>query len=149
MGIKEYNYEWTRGCHTIFLKIAVELGEMCNSKQCLRMTAGKDWEFKCMSHGKLNLNCSAIDYCLPTLETNVCLLSNPTFFPDRDKITDYSTQPFKKMVRYIYRMLAHILFHHRKLFDLLEDRYRIGERLTLYCRKFNVIVDPEEYCIKI
>jgi hypothetical protein len=36
------------------------------------------------------------------------------------------------MMGYLYRMLAHTYYHHRKLFDSLEYRYRIGECLTLF-----------------
>jgi hypothetical protein len=41
------------------------------------MTAGNDWEYKCMNHGKLDLNCCGIDYCLHTLDTNMALLTSP------------------------------------------------------------------------
>jgi hypothetical protein len=44
---------------------------------------------------------------------------------------------------------VHTWFHNRKLFDLLENMYWIGERLTLYCKKFNIIDKSKEYCIKI
>jgi hypothetical protein len=33
MRIKEYNYEWARAFHTLFLQIVTELGEECNSKR--------------------------------------------------------------------------------------------------------------------
>jgi hypothetical protein len=103
-----------------------------------------------MNHGNMkNFNCCAIDYCIHTLNTNSVLLTSPIYFSDRDHIRDRSALAFPKMVRYIYRMLSHIYFHHRKLFDLLVKGYRIGERLTLYCKKFNIIDHPEEYCIKI
>jgi hypothetical protein len=102
-----------------------------------------------MNHGKHNFNCCAIDYCIHTLDTTMPLLTHPTFYPDRDKIKDYSASALIKMVRYLYRMLAHIYFHHRKPFDSLEYRYRIGERLTVYCKKFNIIEKSKEYCIKI
>jgi hypothetical protein len=114
------------------------------------MTAGKKLEFKCMNHGNIkNITCTAIDYCIHTLDTTVPLMTNPAYFSDRENIRDHSAKVLPVMVRYFYRMLAHIYFHHRKLFDSLEYRYRIGERLTLYCKKFNVIEKPKEYCIKI
>jgi hypothetical protein len=83
----EYNYECTRGFHTLFLEIVTELGKECTPKQCLKMTGGPNWEFKCTNHGNMkNLNCCAIDYCTHTLDTIMPLLTNPIFFPDRDKI---------------------------------------------------------------
>jgi hypothetical protein len=49
-----------------------------DGKTCPRMTAGKDLEYKCMSHGNIkNITCSSIDYYLHILEINMCLLSNP------------------------------------------------------------------------
>jgi hypothetical protein len=93
-----------------------------------------------MNHGsiKSNFNCCAIDYCIHTLDTAMPLLANPIFYPDRDNIKDHSAKALPTMVIYLYRMLAHIYYHHRKLFDSLEYKYRIGERLTLYCKKFNI-----------
>jgi hypothetical protein len=99
--------------------------------------------------GKYIFNCCAIDYCIHTLDTAIPLLSHPMFYPNRDNIKDHPAKALSTMVRYFYRMLAHIYFHHRKLFDSLECRYRIGERLTLYCKKFTIIEKPKEYCIKI
>jgi hypothetical protein len=96
------------------------------------MTAGPDWEYKCMNNGKHIFNCCAIDYCIHTLDTNSVLLTNPIYFSDRDHIRDPSSLALPKMVRYLYRMLAHIYFHHGKLFDSLEYKYTIAERLTLY-----------------
>jgi hypothetical protein len=114
------------------------------------MNTGKEWKFKYISHGsKVNIICSTIDFTLHTLDTDMRLLSNPSFFSTRNKIRDYSVSALVKMVRYLYRMLAHTFFHHKKLFDLLEDRYSIGERLTFYCKKFKIIDNPKEYCIKI
>jgi hypothetical protein len=58
MKINNYNYEWTRAFHTLFSEIVTELGEVCDSKTCPRITAGPDWEYKCMNHGNMkNLNC--------------------------------------------------------------------------------------------
>jgi hypothetical protein len=134
----------TRAFHTIFSQIVTELGKECFSKQCPNITAGKDLVFECMNHGNLDLKCCAIDYYLHTLDRNMVLLTNPAYFSDRDNIRDYSAQVFPKMMRYLYRMLAHICYHHKKLFGLLQHRYRIAERLTLYCQKIKAIDNPKE-----
>jgi hypothetical protein len=99
----------------LFLQIVTELGEVCDPNQYSKMTAGKNWEYKCMSHGKHNFNCCAIDHYTHTLDTAIPLLTHPDFYPDRDKISDHSASALIKMVRYLYRMLAHIHFHHTKL----------------------------------
>jgi hypothetical protein len=112
MDINKYNYEWTRVFHTIFSKIIVYLREVCNGKRCTRMTAGVDWEFKYMSRGnKATINCSAIDYCLHTLDADMSLLSNPSFFSVRNMISDYSPSKLVKMVKFLYRIFAHILYY--------------------------------------
>jgi hypothetical protein len=150
MKINNYNYEWTRAFHTLFSEIITELGEVCDSKTCPKITAGPDWEYICMNHDNLkNITCTDIDYCTHTLDTNILLLTNPIYFPDREKISYHSAKALPKIVRYFYRMLAHTYCHHKNLFDSLEEKYRIGERLTLYCKEFNLIDHPEEYCIKI
>jgi MOB kinase activator 1 len=133
------------------LEIVTELGEECTPKLCPKMTTGPDWEYKCMNHGnpKFNPNCSAIDYYIHTLDTTMHLLTNPIFYPDRDNISGHSAKAFSVMVRYLYRMFGHIYYHHRKLFHSLEYKYRIAERLTLYCKKYNIIAIPKEYCINI
>jgi hypothetical protein len=101
------------------------------------------------AHGKQNLNYCSIDYCMHTLDTNMPLLINPNYFSDRDNIRDCSSQTFPKMMRYLYRIPAHIYYHHRKLFDSFQHGYRIAERLTLFCKKFKTIDNPEEYYIKL
>jgi hypothetical protein len=91
MKINNYNCEWTRTFLTFFSQIVTELGEQCTPIQCPKMTAGPDWEYKCINHGNLkyNFNCCAIDYCIHTLDTTIPLLTNPIFYPDRDKISDH------------------------------------------------------------
>jgi hypothetical protein len=103
-----------------------------------------------MNQGNLkNITSTAIDYCIHTLDTDILLPTSPIYFSDREKISDHSAKAPPKMITYIYRMLTHIYCHHRKLFDSFKNKYRIGERLTLYCKKFNILDHPEEYCIKI
>jgi hypothetical protein len=70
------------------------------------------------------LKAITIDYCVHSLDTTIPLLSNPAYFSDRENIRDNSAKALPAVVRYLYRMLAHIYYHHRKLFDLLEYRYR-------------------------
>jgi 2-hydroxy-3-keto-5-methylthiopentenyl-1-phosphate phosphatase len=101
------------------------------------MTAEKDWEFKCMSHGtKATIISSTFDYSVH-IRHNTTLLTNTASFPDRNNIRNHSAQAFPRIVRYFYRILSHIWYHHRNLFDLLKYRYRISERLTKKCKIFD------------
>jgi hypothetical protein len=93
MKINNYNYEWTRAFHTLFLEIVTELGKVCDGKTCPKITAGPKWEYICMNHGSgKNFNCCAIDYCIHTLDATMPLLTNPIFYPDRDNIRNHSAK---------------------------------------------------------
>jgi hypothetical protein len=72
------------------------------------MTAGKDWEYECMSHSKLKLDCSAVYYRLDTLDTTMTLLTNPAYFSDRENIRNHSPKAFPRMMRNLYRMLDYV-----------------------------------------
>jgi hypothetical protein len=65
---------------------------VCDGKTCSRITAGKDCEFKYMSHDdiKTTIISSAVDYCVHNLNTAIPLLTLPDFYPNRDKISDHS-----------------------------------------------------------
>jgi hypothetical protein len=62
------------------------------------------------------------------------ILLNSCFYPDRFEIDDSLAKAFPKMIKYLYRTLAHTFFHHTNLFDSLEDKFKICERFTLYCK---------------
>jgi hypothetical protein len=136
MNIKNYNYEWTRTFYFIFLQINRQLSEECNKSTCPEMKAGKDWQFLCTVHGKDTKNCCAIDYVSHNIGTTLQVLLNPSFYPDRFEIGDRPAKAFPKMIKYLCRTLAHIFFHHSNLFQTLEEKIKICERLTLYCKKF-------------
>jgi hypothetical protein len=56
MWIKEYKCEWTTAFHLPFSQIVTKLREECYPISCPSMTAGKDWEYKCMNHGNIKSN---------------------------------------------------------------------------------------------
>jgi hypothetical protein len=120
MNIKNYNYEWTRAFYFIILQITRQLSEESNKKTCPEMTAGKDWEFLCTVHGKDTKKCCAIYYVSHDVEATMKVLLNPSSYPDRFEIGDYPAKAFPKMIKYLYRTLAHIFFHHSNIFDSFE-----------------------------
>jgi hypothetical protein len=111
------------------------------------MTAGKEWQFLCIQHGKYPKNCCGIDYISHNVNSTTTLLLNPSFYPDRFEIDDSPAKAFPKMIKYLCRALAHI-FYHTNLFDTLEEKVKICERLTLYCKKFK-IMESKEFIIKL
>jgi hypothetical protein len=58
------------------------------------------------------------------------VLLNPRFYPDIFKIDTHPAKAFPKIIKYLYRTPAYIFFHHSKLFNSLEDKIKICERLT-------------------
>jgi hypothetical protein len=52
MGEETYKYEWLRTYTAILNQLLVDSGNVCDSKSCPKMTAGPDWEFLCMVHGR-------------------------------------------------------------------------------------------------
>jgi hypothetical protein len=111
------------------------------------MTAGKKWQFLCIQHGKYMKKCCAIDYISHNVNTTVTVLLNPCFYPDSFEINDHPAKAFPKMIKYLYRTLAHIFFHHTNLFKTLEEKLKICECLTLCCKKFK-ITESKEFIIK-
>jgi hypothetical protein len=112
------------------------------------MTAGKDWQFLCIQHGKETKKCCAIDYVSHKVVATMKVLLNPSFYPDRFEINDYTAKAFPKMIKYLYKTLAHIFFHRSNLFNTLEEKFKISERLTLYCKKFK-IMKSKDFIIKL
>jgi hypothetical protein len=108
------------------------------------MTAKKEWQFLCIQHGKDPKKC----YISHNVGTTIEILLNPLFYPDRFEIGDRPAKAFPKMIKYLYRILAHIFFYHSKLFDSLEEKFKICERLTLYCKKFKIL-ESNEFIIKL
>jgi hypothetical protein len=82
------------------------------------------------------------------IKTTIKILLNPSFYPDRFEINDYTAKVFPKMIKYLCRTLAHIFFHHSNLFQTLEEKFKICERLILYCKKFKIL-ESNEFIIKL
>jgi hypothetical protein len=108
----------------------------------------KDWQFLCTVHGKDTKTCCTINYISHNVNSTITLLLNPSFFPDRFEIGDRPAKAFPKMIKYLYRTLAHIFFHHSNIFQTLEDKFKICECLTLYCKKFKII-KSNDFIIKL
>jgi hypothetical protein len=56
INIKTYNYEWIRTFNLFFMQLFIQLSKECNKNTCLDMTAGKEWQFLCVQHGKNQRN---------------------------------------------------------------------------------------------
>jgi hypothetical protein len=104
------------------------------------MIATKEWEFRCMAHpNKKGFECCPVDYYRHYLETFQSLLTNPSFYPNRSDIKGKGPLPFPQMFKVMHRMIAHIYYNHKELFNKYEEKYRLNERFLLFCKKYNLI----------
>jgi hypothetical protein len=88
----------------------------------------------------------AIDYTSHNVKMTRQVLPNPILYADRLEICDNPPKAFSKMEKYFYRILAHIFFYHSNLFNILEEKFKIYERLSLYCKKLKIL-ESKEYII--
>jgi hypothetical protein len=84
MNEDTYKYEWLRTYISILNQLLVDLGSVCDSNSCQKMTASPDLEFLCMVDGGKNGNkCCPIDYCMYNLEAYQKPLTDRSFYSDR------------------------------------------------------------------
>jgi hypothetical protein len=110
------------------------------------METTSDWELPCMVHpGKNGFECCPIDYFIHNLDTFQNILGNPSFYPDRTDIQGKDVLAFPQMFKRIHRMIAHIYYNHKDLFNKYEEKYRLNERFLLFCKKYNLINKKDVY----
>jgi hypothetical protein len=145
IGEGTYQYEWLLTYTAILNQLLVDLGKVCT---CKKMTATSDWEFWCMVHpGKNGFECCPVDYFTHNLDTFQNIQGNQSFYPDRTDIQGKGVLAFPQMFKRIHRMIAHIYYNHKELFNKYEEKYRLNERFLLFCRKYNLI-DKKDIYIK-
>jgi hypothetical protein len=145
IGEGTYKYEWLITYTTILNQLLLDLGMVCT---CSKMIATKEWEFRCMVHpGKNRFECCPVDYYRHNLEAFQSFLTNNSFYPDRSDITGKGPLAFPQIFKVIHRMIAHIYYNHKDLFNKYEEKYRLNERFLLFCRKYNLI-DKKDIYIK-
>ncbi|KAJ2718955.1 hypothetical protein GGI07_005502 [Coemansia sp. Benny D115] len=111
----------------------------CTEQRCPVMRA-QETTYYCAGHGKPR-PCSAIGYAVHTLDYAVRQLGQP-----RDWAP--SMKHFQSMVRRLYRIFAHVYFHHRDLFEQQESVSGLYARFVRLARKYeltpeSLIIIPE------
>jgi hypothetical protein len=143
LGEDTYKYEWVITYVTIFNQLLLNFGFECT---CKKMIVTENWEFRCMVQvNKNGFDCFAVDYCKHNLEMFQTILTNPSFYPNRSDITGKGPSSFPKMLKNMYRIIAHTNYHHKDLFNKYEEKYRLNERFLLFCRKYNLINKKDIY----
>jgi hypothetical protein len=145
VGEDTYKYEWLITYLTILNKLFIDLGLECT---CKKMIATENWEFRCMVYpNKTRFECCPVDCYRHNLEIFQTLLTNPSFYPNRSDIKGKGPLAFPQMFKVMHRMIAHIYYNHKDLFNKYEEKYRLNERFFLFCKKYNLI-DKKDIYIK-
>jgi hypothetical protein len=77
-----------------------------------------------------------MDYAYHTIDTIQCLISNPSFHPSREFVTDKSYSVYPYMCRRIYRILAHINNYHPDLYLKYENECSLFNGFVTFCLQF-------------
>ena len=89
------------------------------------------------------LECNAFNYIVHTLDGTASLLNNPKYFPSRLKVPDGSAQHLQNISRRMYRIFAHVHFHHEEAYSKIKELHKTFVKLC----KENDLVNAESLII--
>eukprot|EP00026_Physarum_polycephalum_P016467 Phypoly_transcript_17380.p1 GENE.Phypoly_transcript_17380~~Phypoly_transcript_17380.p1 ORF type:complete len:221 (-),score=32.30 Phypoly_transcript_17380:43-705(-) len=133
-----WQYEHLRQFTLEFNQLVVLFDPVCNETTCPQMKATDEWLYLCAAH-KTPKECCAIDYIIHTLDGTAALLNSDKYFPSRVSISESSLKYFQSIARRLYRVFSHAYFHHRDLFDQVENETRLCERFVRFSTRFKLI----------
>lgn len=133
-----WKYEHLRQFCMELNKLAVKLQNECTPATCSQMTATEQWIFLCAAH-KSPKECPAIDYTRHTLDGASCLLNNSKYFPSRVSMKESSVNKLSSVCRRIYRIFGHAFFHHKNIFDEVENKTHLCKRFTVFVTKYDLM----------
>ena len=111
---------------------------LCTKETCPKMKATDMWIYMNAVSGKPQDSC-AIEYMVHNLDHSASILNDPKNFKSRHTIDDSAQKYISSIVRRLYRIMSHIYFHHREVFDEFEKRTRVCERFTAYAKKYSMM----------
>ncbi len=129
MGEEEFKEHMTRMFCAEFAKLlGVLTTENICTTECGQMRATEEWTFLCSAHPKPR-ECSALDYIHHTVDhcTGVILQKSGSI---------------SSVLRRLYRILAHLHFHHDEFFFRWEEKTSLCLRLTSFLEHFALV--PKE-----
>mmetsp|Transcript_30496 Transcript_30496/g.71146 ORF Transcript_30496/g.71146 Transcript_30496/m.71146 type:complete len:221 (-) Transcript_30496:59-721(-) len=118
------------------LIVAVE--DECTVETCPTMTASNEWQFLCAAHRKPQ-ECPAIDYMMHVIEGSTALLMSTKHFPCRGEVAPRSAKFFQSMARRLYRIIAHVYYHHKAAFDQVESEIHLCQRFSQFAMKYKLM----------
>lgn len=148
-----WQYEHLRQFVIEFNLLLVALGDECTPETCPKMTASNEWQYLCAAHRKPQ-DCAAIDYMTHTIDGSTALLTNARHFASRSEVPASNAKYFQSMARRLYRIFAHVYYHHRQIFDEIEAEIHLCARFSHFVMKFKLmspsmlLVPQEAYEVK-
>jgi len=133
-----WQYEHLRQFVIEFNILLVALGDECTPESCPKMTASNEWQYLCAAHRKPQ-DCAAIDYMTHTIDGSTALLTNAKHFASRTEVPSSNAKYFQSMARRLYRIFAHVYYHHRKIFDEIEAEMHLCARFSHFVMKFRLM----------
>mmetsp|Transcript_91937 Transcript_91937/g.297398 ORF Transcript_91937/g.297398 Transcript_91937/m.297398 type:complete len:389 (-) Transcript_91937:90-1256(-) len=118
--------------------LMVALGEECTPDTCPKMTASNEWQYLCAAHRKTQ-DCAAIDYMSHTIDGSTALLTNAKHFGSRGSVPPDSGKYFQSMARRLYRIFAHVYYHHRSIFDEREAETHLCARFSHFVMRYQLM----------
>jgi len=125
-------------------ELLVALAVECTAGNCGKMKATNEWVFLCAAH-KNPRECCAIDYIIHNLEATSAVLNSRRWFPNRGSVPDTAGKMFQSIARRLYRIFAHVFYHHRHIFDEFERTRHLYQRFMYLVHTYDWIV--EKLCI--
>lgn len=133
-----WQYEHLRQFVIEFGLLLVALGDECLPETCPKMTASNEWQYLCAAHRKPQ-DCAAIDYMTHTIDGATALLTNAKHFASRSHVPLGNAKFFQSMARRLYRIFAHVFYHHRRIFDEVEAEVHLCARFSHFVTKFKLM----------
>ncbi|CAK0840524.1 unnamed protein product, partial [Prorocentrum cordatum] len=145
-----WQYEHLRQFVIEFNALVVALGDDCTPETCPKMMASNKWQYRCAAHSEPQ-DCAAIDYMLHTIDGSTALLTNVRHFPSRSHVPPGCAEYFQTMARRLYRIFAHVYYHHREIFDETEAERHLFARFSHFVLKYklmssSMLLVPQEAC---
>ena len=109
-----------------------------NECSCSRMNATDEWHFLCAAHRKPQ-ECSALEYMKHTVDGSVLLLLSSKNFPSRENFPRDNSKFFNSMLRRLYRIFAHLHFHHEEFFERFEQETKLCTKFTHFVQHFKLV----------
>lgn len=133
-----WQYEHLRQFVIEFNILLVALEGECTPASCPKMTASNEWQYLCAAHRKPQ-DCAAIDYMTHTIDGSTALLVNAKHFASRVEVPGSNAKYFQSMARRLYRVFAHVYFHHRRIFDEIELDMHLCARFSHFVMKYKLM----------